>query len=240
MASADPGNAPPGQELTLSTNGVLTFELRDLRESDLPIVVERHRQQFPDGFYSQLGSNFVHAYFRQYLRSSGSTGLVATVEGSQEIVGYLIGTVDERQHDREMYLRSAPVLACSGVIALARRPAKLVVFLRTRAFRYARRYLRGVARALNRTAAESQVGELLYIYTAPSHRQKGCGAVLLRGLVEQAQRANTTRIDLVTEKDNATAREFYAHRGWKEAGTFTGSDGRALLRIEFTLTGTAV
>lgn len=240
MASADPDNAFIGQDLTVPTNGALKFELRALYERDLPIVVERHRQQFPDGFYSQLGADFVHAYFRQYLRSSGSTGLVATVAGSNEIVGYLIGTVDERQHDRDMYLRSAPVLAYAGVIALARRPVELVVFLRTRALRYARRYFRGVARALDRAHAEPQVGELLYIYTAPSHRKRGCGAVLLRGLVEQAQRANAARIDLVTEQDNATAREFYAHRGWKEAGTFTARDGRELLRIELTLTGSTV
>ena len=125
-------------------------------------------------------------------------------------------------------------------MALALRPAELVVFIRTRAFRYARRYFRGIVRAFDRSQVEPQVGELLYIYTAPSHRKKGCGAVLLRGLVEQAQRANTARIDLVTEQDNATAREFYAHRGWKESGTFTARDGRELLRIEFALTGSAV
>jgi len=237
MASANSHNASSGQRSSVPPKSALVFALRELQESDLPIVVERHRQQFPDGFYSQLGPDFVHTYFRQYLRSSGSTGLVATVAGSEEIVGYLIGTVDEREHDRDMYLRSALVLVCAGSFALTQRPTELVVFLRTRALRYARRYFRGVARALDRSKVEPQVGELLYIYTAPSHRKQGCGAVLLRGLVEQAQRANTARIDLVTEQDNATAREFYAHRGWKEAGTFTARDGRELLRIELTLAG---
>lgn len=240
MAPPNPLEASSGPESSVPPSGALVFALRDLHESDLPIVVERHREQFPDGFYSQLGSDFVHAYFRQYLRSSGSTGLVATVTGSQEIVGYLIGTVDQRGHDRDMYLRSAFVLALAGGVALARRPAELAEFLRSRALRYTRRYIRGVARALDRSPAGPQVGELLYIYTAPHHRQQGCGAVLLRAFVEQAQRSNTVRIDLVTEQGNVTAREFYAHRGWKEAGNFTARDGRQLLRIEFVLTGSAV
>lgn len=215
------------------------FRIRELQERDLAAVVRAHREQFPDGFYSQLGDRFVWAYFREYLRSSGSVGLVATTTDSDELVGYLIGTVNQSAHDRDIYRRSAPALASAGAAALARRPAELGLFIRTRAVGYLRRYVRGVRKSVRSADQEPQVGELLYIYTAKEHRRKGCGAVLLRAFVEEAQRANTTCLELVTEQGNVNAREFYAHRGWSEKTSLHARDGRPLLRLELPLTGGA-
>lgn len=216
------------------------FQIRDLDERDLAVVVRAHREQFPDGFYSQLGDRFVHAYFREYLRSSGSIGLVATLPDSDEVVGYLIGTVDQTRHDQDIYLRSAPTLASAGAAALARRPSELGLFLRTRAVGYLRRYVRGVRKGMRREDHVPPVGELLYIYTAKEHRRKGCGAVLLRAFVEEAQRANTSRLELVTEQGNMNARQFYAHRGWRDKGNLQARDGRPLRRLELPLSGGAV
>lgn len=235
---------PPLKALRVSSTGVDTssparaaFRIRELQERDLAAVVRAHREQFPDGFYSQLGDRFVRAYFREYLRSSGSVGLVATTTESDELVGYLIGTVNQSAHDRDIYRRSAPTLAAAGAAALARRPAELGLFIRTRAVGYLRRYVRGVRKRASRTDREPQVGDLLYIYTAKEHRRKGCGAVLLRAFVEEAQRANASRLELVTEQGNINAREFYAHRGWSEKTNLHARDGRPLLRLELPLTG---
>lgn len=200
-------------------------------------MVERHLEQFPNGFYSRLGARFLRVYFREYLRCSASISVAAVLPGTDHVVGYLIGNVDRGLHERDLYLRSAPVLTLAGMAALASRPGEAADFMRSRSAWYLRRYVRGVVRGLRHKGPASHVGELLYIHTTSEYRRHGCGAALLRAFVEHAQRAHSDRLVLVTEQGNLIAREFYAHRGWREGASSVARDGRTLLQLEFALGG---
>ena len=221
------------------TNSVVhgAFDVRRVEERDLPFLVAVHRQQFPDGFYARLGPEFKTRYFRQYFRSPGAIGLVAEQRDGSGLVGYLIGTVDDDAHDGFMYRSAAPALTVAGGSALAARPALWSDFMRRRALWYARRFVSGMART-RRPSGEPRQGELLYICTTQGNRRRGIGAALLRSYVEEAQRAHAAGLHLVSERDNAAAHEFYAHRGWQVVSESVTRDGRPLVSMTLSLGGT--
>ncbi len=213
------------------------FDVRLVEEHDLPALVAVHLRQFPHGFYAQLGPAFNTRYFRQYFRSPGAIGLVAEQRDGSGLVGYLIGTFDDDAHDRFMHRSAGPALTAAGSSALAARPRLWSDFTRRRAVWYARRFVVGVFRT-RRPLAEPRQGELLYICTTQGNRRRGIGAALLRSYVEEAQRAHAAGLHLVSERDNAAAHAFYAHRGWQVVSESVTRDGRPLVRMTLSLGGT--
>jgi len=211
------------------------FEVAPLTASHIDVVVQHHRRQFPTGFYSRLGHRFMSTYFREYLGAPGSVGLVARLPGADDVVGYLIGTIDRSSLSRGMFLRSAPVLVVAGGAALSRRPAELAAFTRERLLRYVKRYAVGVAQGLRGLRTAELEGEVLYIYTHPEHRRHGCGDAMMRTYLEYAARIGLDCITLITEDENVSARTFYAHRGWMEVGATRAADGRDLVRLRLEL-----
>lgn len=214
------------------------YRVRIMESRDLARIVEVHCQQFPDGFYTRLGPGFMTAYFSAYVRSPGAVGLVAEQHDGSDIVGYLIGTVDDAAHERHMHGRAAPALTASGALALVRRPGLWKEFLRHRSVWYLRRHAAALVRTRRPAPAERE-GELLYICTTSGNRRRGIGAALLRGFVEAAQRAHTTGLHLVAEKNNTPAHDFYAHRGWQVVSESMTRDRRPLVRMRLSLGGTA-
>jgi ribosomal protein S18 acetylase RimI-like enzyme len=234
-SSAKPPSCPPPTQI--DRDGLVSFVVRPVEERDLQLLVEIHVMQFPDGFYAKLGTAFKKRYFHEYFRSPGAVGLVAEQRDGSRLVGYLIGTVDDDAHERFMYASAAPALTAAGARALVARPALWRDFLRRRALWYARRFVSGVVR-VRRPSSEPRRGELLYICTTQGNRRRGIGAALLRAYVEGAQRARTAGLHLVSERENAAAHEFYAHRGWRVVSESVTRDGRPLVSMELSLGGT--
>ena len=215
-----------------------SFTVRSVEKHDLDVLVGIHLEQFPEGFYARLGPTFMRAYFSNYFRSPGAVGLIAQQRQDSEVVGYLIGTVDDDVHERFMHRQAALRLTFAGAAALARRPELWANFLRHRSLWYGRRFASGFMRTRHVSASRRQ-GELLYICTTSGNRRRGIGAALLRSFTETAQRAHTASLHLVSEKGNMPAREFYEHRGWKVISESMTRDQRPLVKMQLSLGGSS-
>ncbi|MDO8307161.1 MAG: GNAT family N-acetyltransferase [Actinomycetota bacterium] len=220
----------------VGTAAPAAFDVRLVEAHDLALLVEVHLQQFPDGFYARLGPAFMTRYFQQCFRSPAAIGLIAEQCDGSGLVGYLVGTVDNDAHDRFMNGPASPALAAAGASALVRRPSLWSDFARLRALWYARRFVSRAVRP-RRPSAEPRHGELLYICTTAGHRRRGVGAALLRSYVEGAKRARAASLHLVSERENASGRDFYEHRGWRVVSESVTRDGRPLVRMGLSLGG---
>jgi GNAT superfamily N-acetyltransferase len=75
----------------------------------------------------------------------------------------------------------------------------------------------------------SQRGHLATLIVAPSCRHRGCGTVLVRGLLDTAREAKLERVSLYVDQANAAAIALYSKLGFHDAPAsggdrvFTGS-----------------
>lgn len=220
---------------THPVGGTAGYRVRAMVTEDVPGIVAWHLEAFPAGFYAQLGGGFMAAWVREHRWSPASIALVI-LDPEDGIVGYLLGTTDDRRY-RSRNRGSARRLLLRGGVALLARPRLWLDFARRRARPYAVSLARRILPAA-RTVGDAPTvdGELLYICVEAGHRRRGAGAVLLEAYTRACRLHGTQRLHLVTEQDNVGAHRFYLLHAWQVGPEPTRSlDGRALLRMERSL-----
>lgn len=196
-----------------------------LGERDLDFVVRQHLTHFPDGFFAKLGRRFLREYYRSYLHCSGAVILLA-LRGA-EPVGYLAGAVDPMEHRRCLLRRHGKRLTAHALWAMVGKPRVALLFLRTRAVRYARRLLRSTPSGGGQATSTPAV--LGYVGVSPSAQGEGVGSALVWRFEEEARYAGRDEVLLVTGADGRGAERFYAKEGWTRGDEHTTTDGRRLV-----------
>lgn len=209
--------------------------------ADLARTATIHRAQLPHGLFPELGERFLRAYHRSYLDSPHAVARVATAD--DEVVGFIVGTVDEHTH-RDWVLRNHGIrLALWGLLGLVTHPRTLWWFLRTRVGRYLRAVLRAArgSRGASTSAAGDDttavpdagsgatptIGVLTHVAVDPAARGLGLGARLTREFTAAAHERGSTEVRLVTRADGG-AGGFYEALGWQRSDE-RGRDGAAML-----------
>lgn len=210
---------------------------------DLQRTSELHRQHLGAGIFPRLGLRFLRRYHESFLTSPAAVALTARQDG--EVVGFLLGTVDNAAHYGWTVRHRGARLALSGMTALLLRPSIAWSFARTRLGRYVRGLRRHLARrqaprlATDEPAARP-VAVLTHVATAEQVRRAGIGRGLVEAFLAEVQRAGASEVRLVTTP-TGDAPAFYDRTGWEIFADRTGSDGtgvreyrRALPDVETT------
>ncbi|TDO48457.1 acetyltransferase (GNAT) family protein [Kribbella sp. VKM Ac-2527] len=211
------------------------LDIRKMTRGDLDQAARWHAEEFPEGFYPQLGVRFLAGYYRTFLNTPYAVALVA-VAADGRVVGYLTGIVDERRHVRRVLVRHTLELVVVGLLCLLRRPTLWRDFLQRRAVWYLRRLARATLDCVA-PRPDGATGELSYIVTAREDRGAGVGGRLLGEFRDRAVRAGTGELRLVTAADVPRLSSFYQRHGWLPAGRRTTLDGRALASFQLPLAG---
>lgn len=199
---------------------------------DLEVTGTMHVEHLGAGLFPRLGQRFLCRYHDTFLASPHGIALVARLD--REVVGFLFGTSDNAAHYRWVVRERGRALACSGVMALLRRPRVAWAFARTRAGRYLRglcRYVAPARRSASPAAGPHQprrIAVLTHVATSRSARRRGVGRHLVERFLDQAGDANACEARLITEVHGPGA-AFYAGLGWQVMGDRKASDG-ALVR----------
>lgn len=208
--------------------------VRDLVEGDLATTAALHERSLPDGFFARLGQRFLRCYHRSFVDSPHAVALGAPADG--ELHGFLLAVLAPGPHGRYVVRRWGSALALRGALALVVRPEVLVLFLRTRAVRYARALWRRrrtqAAPGGSAPAAASAV--LSHVAVRDEARRGGRGAVLVEALHVRAAAAGADAVVLVTDP-HGPGPGFYRRLGYDELGTGVGSDGQQWTRFRFRL-----
>jgi GNAT superfamily N-acetyltransferase len=119
-----------------------------------------------------------------------------------EIVGFVIGSVDRRANVAWIIQHHRPELLRAGIRALATRPAVAAHFLRTRCLRYLRRLVsRGGPGASSAATGESPEAQsmqsgVLEAVVAPEVRGKSIGTALVENFLAIVAAAGVERVEL--------------------------------------------
>lgn len=191
--------------------------IRTARREDLSFVVAQHQSFFPDGFFVRLGGRFLSEYYRSFMTDRASCVLVA--EESGRPVGYLVGTPDPDLHRHHVMRKHGKRLCLLGLGALLRQPNLILMFLRTRGWRYLRAAVRHRSEARVRRVATrtDTTGVLNHVAVLPEHQGEGIGSLLIQALEEAALAAGCDRLVLVTGSDGL-APAYCRSTGWSYVG----------------------
>lgn len=206
-----------------------TVAIRLLQKPDAEFAATLHRDALPHGFFVALGSRFLRSYYRAFAHSPAAVGLLATVDG--EPAGILVGTVDDGAHYRYVVRHRWWTLLPSAVVGLLSHPSLAMRFLRTRARRYARGFVR-LARRTSPAApaaakpAEAAAGVLTHLAVTAQSRGAGVGAALVAAYVDEARSRGARRLRTVTLADEEGAGGFYERMGWRAGPQRPDLDGR--------------
>lgn len=197
--------------------------------ADLRRTSELHRGYLAAGIFPRMGLRFLRRYHQTFVASPHGVAFVARHDG--EIVGFLLGTVDNTAHYRWVVNERGVVLARSGAVALLLRPHVAWSFATTRLGRY----LRGLRRYLSRSGlmhearsggpgGSHQLAILTHIATAEAARQRGVGRQLVEAFLARARARGAEEARLITTNDGPAA-AFYAGLGWESIGGRHARDG---------------
>lgn len=199
------------------------------REQDLGRTAELHVTELHHGLFPRLGQGFVCRWHRVHHYSAYGVVLVALRAG--EVVGFLLGTTDQRRHVSWTIRHHRRELVVAATRAMFARPGVMVAFVRTRAVRYAAR-LTGAGRSARpaaTTGPDGPVAVLEAVVVAPAAQGTGVGRALVDRFLSIVARAGVRRVDLVTKAGPSGAAGFYARSGWQQVGAHEDRDGDLVL-----------
>jgi GNAT superfamily N-acetyltransferase len=193
-------------------------------DDDLEDTAHLHVSELPHGLFPQLGPGFVRRWHRAHLRSPSGVVLVACA--AADVVGFLVGSVDQRANVAWMLAHQRAELAVAGGLALARRPRLAASFLHTRGRSYGRRLLRPAsAPAYESGLGAGPVAVLEAIVVDPAVRGTGVGSALVEAFLAEVASAGVERVELVTKVGARGAAGFYERQGWEPVGGHVDRDG---------------
>lgn len=208
--------------------------VHDLAASHLAATAALHERSLPDGFFARLGQRFLRSYHRTFIDSPHAVALGASADG--ELEGFLLAVLAPGPHGRYVLRRWGAVLGMRGVLALCSRPRVLVLFLRTRAVRYARAlWRRRRAQAeQHQSAPAGALAVLSHVAVSDRVRRGGRGATLVQALHARAAADGVAGVVLVTDP-HGPGPGFYRRLGYDEEGVSVDSDGQQWMRFHFRL-----
>lgn len=199
--------------------------------TDLRQTSELHRRYLSAGIFPRMGRRFLRRYHETFVVSPDGVALVARHNG--ELVGFLLGTVDNTANYRWVVNERGMALARSGATALLCRPHVAWSFATTRLSRYVRglrRYLSKSDRmheprsAAGGPGGSPQLAILTHIATADAARQRGVGRQLVEAFLARARAWGADEARLITASDGPAA-AFYAGLGWESVADRHARDG---------------
>lgn len=216
----------------------MSVTISSLERSDLSVTAALHRELLDTEFLSRCGSGFLRHYHRAWIASPDGIGLCAK-DASGTVLGVLLGALHPESHYRAMLRHDGLALAgWLGVRAMTH-PSFAYELLATRARRYSSRLWRIARSRLRRPQGTRRppsvaVGEVVHLMVHPDTRGQGIGRRLLDEMAGAARAAGCKELILVTPTDLQSARSFYEHLGWQQAGE-VGKAGERFVRYRMPL-----
>lgn len=199
----------------------MTWRIIPLSTGHLGSVVDLHLRSFPGFFLSFLGKKFLSEFYRSYVSSESSIGLIAVDESTNIVLGAVVGPLEPEGYFRRLVLRRWWAFALASLPAVVKRPA--IVFRLFRAVHY-----RG----------DSPLGQSLALLSsiavAPEAQGLGIGQELVKAWLQEVRCRGGQGAFLTTDAEaNEAVNCFYQRLGWKLDCTFVTTQRRRMNRYVY-------
>lgn len=192
------------------------YRLRAMTRSDVDWVTRVHCEAFPEFFLTQLGPRFVREFYAAQVDDPRCVALVASAEGSEEIVGAVVGTSEPHGFYRRLARTRWPRFAVAAIPLCLRSPRAAV------------RVVRGLGYS-GSAGGYSQGALLSSICVSPRVQGAGVGKLLERGWCASMAGMGVSSGYLTTDAvGNSATLTFYRGLGWRDTTEFRTAEGRRM------------
>ena len=172
-------------------------------ERDITEVIALQREVMPASIVTQLGSGFLHGFYRAALRHPSCVSAIArTAQGA--VAGFMLATKDAQRFDRDV----GRAVALRLLLALAN-PRRIALFPRF------------AAKVFETGPQASIPGELLLLAVAPEQRRQRLASALLQHMEESFHSTHLRLYRVAVRTSLTDARAFYRALGFQHEGDFT-------------------
>jgi ubiquinone/menaquinone biosynthesis C-methylase UbiE/ribosomal protein S18 acetylase RimI-like enzyme len=189
--------------------------IRPLSEQDLQSVAELHSRAFDGYFTTQLGPQFLHRLYREFVENANAMGYVAMRSG--RLVGIVAGVVDATSFYAGFYRRNFGALA--GILLRAlitHRSVRWNLLNRLGHVGYAvRAQFQGLLGTKAYRTSSSIQARLVSICVSAESRGQGVAELLIRRFEGWLRENGVQSVGLSVRDNNARAIAFYEKTGWQ-------------------------
>jgi ribosomal protein S18 acetylase RimI-like enzyme len=177
-----------------------------------------HCEAFAGYMNARLGSSYIAAFLRWFLKEERAVALVA-LDSKRKVLGYVLGApVDYGpQMNRDLVAVAAASVSMRPWLLLSRSFWKTIIG-RLRSFVFASRYK-------SRFECPDPAMSLIAIGVARSARGQKVGLCLLRAFEDKARNLGIRSLQLTVYPNNLVARELYETNNWAPLQCEPGENG---------------
>lgn len=194
----------------------IRIELID--KSDISDVVIIHLSAFPDFFLTQLGSNFLHFYYKSVLKHSMGIMMGAYIDGT--LIGFIAATRRSKSFNLSLIINNPFLFSFVGIRLLFTKPKAIV------------RLLSNLTKSNSKADDDGSYAEILSIAVDPKQQGGGVGIKLLKAVEADLVVKDVGKLSLTTDfYDNENTINFYKSFEFKIMYVFETYPNRKMYRL---------
>ncbi|MFT7155478.1 MAG: ribosomal protein S18 acetylase RimI-like enzyme [Parvicella sp.] len=187
--------------------------IKKLVPNDADRMTEIHMNSFKGFFLTSLGFRFLVEFYRALLNHS--LGLGVGIHYNGQLIGFAVGTTQERGFYKQLLRSNVFGLLQSALIPLFKKPSKILYLLNS---------LKGGARSYIHNS-----GSLLSICIDSTMQKNGAGKKLITAFEYELKNRGCKSVSLTTDTDNNDkVNYFYTGQGYNLIEVFTTANGRSM------------
>lgn len=166
--------------------------------SDIHSIAHLHHQELP-GLLSELGEDFLRAFYRGAFRAKGTITLIAKKD--KAVLGYALVGFDRRAILGPIISENPREIITTSFLAFLRRPSSLQKLVQ---IPFAPKF-----------SPKEICGEILSLAVDRSSQRKGVGRALFKSLQKELRRVGVSKFVVMTFTGLSKANAFYKAMGGK-------------------------
>ena len=179
--------------------------IREMRESDIPAVVDLYSAFMFDSFLSRLGKDFLRQAFEGIIKSKHGISYVWTENSA--VGGFIVSATDSPALFREVFRKRIAALSKAAILAAIKDPALMLKLAES--FLY-----------FKRTELKGIKAELLFISIDQANRGKGVARELIARTFLELRRKLISKAKVTTQKNNSAVNRLLQGLGFNPSASF--------------------
>lgn len=176
--------------------------IKPILKSDIDTVVKIHIAAFPDFFLTQLGSAFLHLYYKSVLKHE--LGIMMGAYRDAGLVGFCATTQLSKSFNSSLIINNPFLFSFVGVRLLFTKPKAII------------RLFKNLTKSSSDNNDDGSYAEILSIGVDPKQQGGGVGRKLLKAVEEELEKNKIDKLSLTTDYyNNDNAISFYKSLDYK-------------------------